>query len=138
MSLFLWKKSYETGIPDIDVQHRRLVGMINELSDAMLMQKGQRTVPHILEELVDYMQLHFSTEEAVMLKTSYPDMKEHCQAHLNLTRQVLEFKGRFDAEHELDSRELLNFLCEWLKNHIMVSDREFGKYVRSIKLRLID
>lgn len=133
MSLFLWKKSYETGMPDIDVQHRRLVGMINELSDAMLMQKGQRTVPHILEELVDYIQLHFSTEEAVMLKTSYPDMEEHSQAHLDLTRQVLEFKGRFDAEHELDSGELLNFLCEWLKNHIMVSDREFGKYVRSIK-----
>ena len=63
MTLFLWKRSYEIGIAEIDMQHRRLVGFINELSDAMMMQQGHRTIPHVIEELVEYIQLHFTTEE---------------------------------------------------------------------------
>ena len=40
MPLFLWKKSYEIGIAENDTQHRNLVGIINELPDAMMTQKG--------------------------------------------------------------------------------------------------
>ena len=61
MPLFLWKRSYEIGVAEIDVQHRRLVGFINELSDAMMVKQGHRAVPHVLEELIDYIQLHFTT-----------------------------------------------------------------------------
>ena len=65
MPLFLWKKSYEIGIDEIDNQHRKLVGIINELSDAMMVQKGYKAVPHILEQLTDYIQFHFTTEEEI-------------------------------------------------------------------------
>ena len=132
MSLFLWKKSYETGAPEVDVQHRRLVGMINELSDAMMERQGQKAVAHVLDELTSYIELHFDTEEALMKKCSYPGLTRHSNQHILLTRQVLEFREKFRLEHEVQSKELLDFLCSWLKNHIMVDDKEFGEYLRKI------
>jgi len=129
--LFLWKRSYEVGIVEIDLQHRRLVGFINELSDAMMMQQGHRAVPHVLEELVDYIQLHFTTEETAMQKTNYPELDEHRLEHLEMTGKVLDLRERYLREHSLDSGEVLNFLCDWLKNHIMVNDKKFGYFLQN-------
>jgi hemerythrin-like metal-binding protein len=136
MSLFLWKKSYEIGFPEIDMQHRRLVGLINELSDAMMISQGYRAVPHVLEELVDYVQLHFTSEESLMHEMNYPGQVEHCAEHLDFTGKILGYKGRYARDHDVDASELLRFMCEWLKNHIVARDQEFGRYMRRVEMGL--
>ncbi|GEM_PF-3807631 len=50
------------------MQHRRLVGLINELSDAMMVKRGHMSIQRVLVGLVDYIQVHFTTEEEVMLE----------------------------------------------------------------------
>ena len=130
MSLFLWKKSYETGIEEIDLQHRQLVCIINELSDAMMMQKGYMTVPHILEELVDYAQLHFTNEERIMDNAGYPALAEHQKEHLKLSEHIIQFQKDISHEHHVKSSEVLNFLCAWLKEHILVNDKEFASFFK--------
>jgi hemerythrin-like metal-binding protein len=129
MTLFLWKKSYHIGVPEVDAQHRRLVGMINELSDAMMDRHGQRTVPHILAELSDYIQLHFETEESYMQENRYPGIHQHKQMHIDLTKKVVDFREKARQGQEVKAKELLDFLCSWLKNHIMVEDKEFGAFI---------
>lgn len=128
--LFLWKKSYEIGVAEIDMQHRRLVGMINELSDAMMERRGQRAVKHVLDELKDFIVEHFETEESVMEKSGYPDLPQHRIKHVELTRQVLEFREKARGDQQLEAIELLDFLCDWLRNHMMVFDKEVGKYLK--------
>ena len=136
MPLFLWKKSYEIGCAEIDMQHRRLIRLINELSDAMMIRQGYRAVPHVLEELVDYIQLHFTSEEKLMQEMNYPGLDEHRKEHLDMTGKVLKFKSRHSRGHDLDASELLGFLCEWLKSHIVARDKEFGQYVRRVDMGL--
>ncbi len=132
MPLFLWKKSYEIGLAEIDTQHRNLVGIINELSDAMMNQKGYTVVPHILEKLVDYIQFHFTTEEEIMRDTKYPALDEHCQEHLAMTTKVIEFKRAYANNHEINVVEVLNFLCDWLKEHIVVSDKKLKAHIQTM------
>ncbi|MDG5469228.1 bacteriohemerythrin [Deltaproteobacteria bacterium IMCC39524] len=132
MPLFLWKKSYEIGLTEIDTQHRNLVGIINELSDAMMNQKGYTVVPHILEKLVDYIQFHFTTEEEIMRDTKYPALDEHCQEHLAMTTKVIEFKRAYAKNHEINVVEVLNFLCDWLKEHIVVSDKKLKAHIQTM------
>ena len=134
MPLFLWKKSYEIGIAEIDTQHRNLVGIINELSDAMMNQKGYTVVPHILEKLVDYIQFHFTTEEEIMRETKYPALDEHCQEHLAMTTKVIEFKRDYAKNHEINVVEVLNFLCDWLKEHIVVSDKKLKAHIQTMDI----
>lgn len=134
MTLFLWKKSYEIGVAEIDMQHRQLVGFINELSEAMMVKQGHRTVPHVIEELGAYILLHFTTEEALMEKSFYPGRADHHNKHLELTGKFLAFKDRYFQDQKLNPKELLDFMCNWLKDHIMMCDKEFGVYLRRAEM----
>jgi len=136
MPLFLWKKSYEVNIPEIDAQHRRLVEIINQLSDAMMLRQGYKVMPHILEELSAYVRLHFATEEKIMRKMNYPELEEHCQMHIELTQRVLEFRTVYANDHNLDTKALLDFLCQWLKDHIVVNDKAIGRFLRRLEMGL--
>lgn len=136
MSLFMWKKSYEIKVAEIDMQHRQLVGLINELSAAMMARQGHRAVHHVLGELINYTQGHFATEEALMQKMNYPGLDDHRQEHLSLAGKVLAYQEHYTRDKELGSSELLDFLCAWLKNHILVSDKAFGTYIRRVEMGL--
>ncbi len=133
MTLYMWNKRYEIGIAEIDAQHRHLVEIINELSDAMMEKKGYIAVPNILEHLADYSKLHFTTEERHMHEMNYPALAEHCQEHLDLTRKVLEFRKGCSTDHDPSSGELLNFLRDWLTSHIITSDQKIGKHYKYSK-----
>ncbi len=132
MQLFPWQQDYEIDIPEIDQQHRHLVGLINELSDAMIAQKGHKTAPQSLEKLADYIHLHFTTEEEVMRRGNYPAFDNHCQEHLEMTAAVLKFRKDYSDNHEVSPSELLGFLCAWLKNHILASDMELGQFLKTL------
>ena len=108
------------------------MGIINELSDAMMNKKGYIIVPHILEKLVDYIQFHFTTEEEIMRDTKYPALDEHCQEHLAMTTRVIEFKRAYAKNHEINVVEMLNFLCDWLKEHIVVSDKKLRAHIQAL------
>ncbi len=136
MPLFLWKKSYEIGVTEIDVQHHQLVNILNELSDAMMIKEGYKMVPQVLDKLEDYIQLHFTSEERLMHSSGYPNRDEHCKRHLNMTEKILELKKKSLEDKTPDPRELLDFLCGWLRNHILVEDKALGKHIRQIELGL--
>ena len=131
MQLFPWDRDYEIGIIEIDRQHRHLVDIINELADAMIAQKGHETVPLILDKLVDYIQLHFTTEEEVMRRENFPALDKQRREHLDMTGQVLEFRKNYSQNLEVSPSEVLGFLCTWLKSHILESDMEFGRFLNS-------
>jgi hemerythrin len=132
MQLFPWKDVYEIGIPEIDQQHRHLVGIINELSDAIIAQTGHETARHVLEKLLDYIQLHFTTEEEHMRRVNFPALDEHCQMHLEMTGEVLDLSENHSENLEASPSELLGFLCTWLDNHILGSDMEFGSFLQNL------
>ncbi len=133
MSLYLWNKNYEIGVTEVDNQHRKLVGMINDLSDAMMDKKGYLAIPHTLEQLGDYVQLHFTTEEEVMRDSKYPALEEHTREHLDLTKRFLEYKRAYSLDHESRPGKLLDFLRDWLKNHILESDKKIGNFIKTLK-----
>lgn len=67
-----------------------------------------------------------------MRKGDYPALDEHCQEHLAMTRDVLEFRKNYSESHKVSPSEVLGFLCDWLKNHILVSDMELGRFLKAL------
>jgi hemerythrin-like metal-binding protein len=131
MPLFIWKPSYELNVPEIDVQHRRLVGLINELYEAMKDARGQDVLNHILDELQEYIQKHFETEERCMKKHAYPELDAHKAEHLRLGSQVLELSELRHHENKIPTPELMSFLCTWLREHLAGTDKKFGQFLES-------
>ena len=62
-----WKSEYETGITEVDNQHKQLVDILNKLYEAMAVGKGKDVLESIFNELTSYTLTHFSTEEKYMV-----------------------------------------------------------------------
>jgi hemerythrin len=129
MSFMSWQTDYQVGVAEIDNQHRRLVQMVNSLHEAMKSGTGKTLVPKVLNELVEYTVSHFSTEERFMQGARYPEYSLHKRQHEELTRQVLKIKAQVDGDSPVNTIEVMNFLKNWLVNHILGSDKKLGQYI---------
>lgn len=136
MPLFAWRARYEIDIPEIDMQHRQLVGMINELFDAMKEDHGQQALHRILDRLLEYVPVHFETEERYMKNHNYPGLEDHLLEHMKLRSEVLELQDRRRNGERIATPELFEFLCDWLKEHISVRDKAFGEFLKQSKALL--
>ncbi len=61
--VFPWDANFETGIAVIDEQHQRLVQMLNDLAAAIAQQEEAVELQHVFDQLSDYADYHFKTEE---------------------------------------------------------------------------
>ncbi len=128
--LMPWSDRLVTGIDRIDDQHKRLVKMINELHRAMKMKKGARESGRILDGLAEYTKVHFANEEQMFEEFGYPDRVEHKDYHDKLVAQVMDFKAQFDEGRAALSMDLMVFLTDWLKNHIMKTDKAYVPFLK--------
>lgn len=128
MALIQWNDGLSVGVVEIDKQHQRLVGMINELYDAMKEGKGKDALGSIINGLIGYAGTHFRTEEKYFDKFGYPDARDHKKEHLDFTKKVAEFKNGFDKGRVGLSVEVMTFLSDWLQNHIKGADKKYGPF----------
>jgi hemerythrin-like metal-binding protein len=130
-----WNASFETGIPEIDSQHQRLVELVNALASHLAFQSDAPTLIRILDELEDYVTLHFRTEEAIWHRHLEGDALEvaHGQSHEGFVRKVRELRARVDSMSIDDAfEEILSYLSHWLAIHILEADRRMALVVRAL------
>jgi hemerythrin len=131
MPLLNWNESYSVKIAQIDSQHKKLVDIINNLHDSMKAGKSKEVLGKILNQLIDYTANHFKTEEDLFDKYGYPDKIAHKRQHGDLVDQVLKFKANYESGKSVLSIDLMNFLKEWLIQHMSGSDKKYSSYLNS-------
>jgi len=129
----IWDPSYETGDPQVDAEHRALIGMINKFHEAVQKQKARVIMDEVLKRLEDYILMHFSHEEQLMFESGYPDYKAHETAHRNLTRHANEMIQGFRSGTLGVPVTLSRFLQDWLSLHIMQTDKKMIRYLQEKK-----
>ncbi len=129
MSVFAWKPEYTVQNQQLDGHHQRLFQLVDRLQTAMSTGHGKQVIDPTLSELVQYAQYHFSAEETLMAAANFPALAEHKAQHEALTNKVLEFKREYDAGRVTLTVQVLQFLREWLQNHIIQSDRAYRPYL---------
>ena len=127
MPVLDWTSDLEIGIYEIDLQHRSLVSIANQLHDAIQRDKGTQTVDWILEELLLYAKMHFQTEEKYMQRYEHDESAQHKQEHGELLKAMKRFKRKLNLGDEDVADELMQFLHDWLAAHLTGSDRSLGK-----------
>jgi hemerythrin len=131
MSLFAWKNEYSIGHGPIDGQHQRLFALASDLHMAIIQGKAKIALVKILADLVNYTKTHFATEERLMQAQGYPEYATHKALHDQLTKRVIAFQKEFEAGHAAVSMDLLQFLKDWLTNHIGATDRKVAEFLNS-------
>ncbi len=126
-----WAMVYSVNHPEIDEQHKVLIGMLNEMDAIITKEEFNYTnLIHTMECLEEYVKTHFSFEENLMLWQSYPDIMVHTKAH-NIFRDKLQNTYVLDIEKPINFyNEMSQYLTDWLMNHIMNMDRHLGNYLK--------
>ncbi|MDK9708525.1 MAG: bacteriohemerythrin [Desulforhopalus sp.] len=128
--LMRWDSSLQLGIGQIDDQHKQLVAMINDLHRAMKRRQTLEIMGGILERLVNYTVYHFGNEEKLFQKHGYPEYEQHKKIHETLVGKVIEFKSKIDRGDSTISMELMDFLKDWLVNHIKGTDKKYVPFLQ--------
>jgi len=118
MVYIVWRKNYSVGVPSLDAQHEKLVGIINTLYDRIRAGKGAEGIVKVLDELSAYADSHFRHEEALMGEARYPGLKDQEISHNAYRARVLELGKTFQKQ----PLQVLEFLKEWWLTHITKSD----------------
>lgn len=132
MAFIDWNSNLSVGVEAIDDQHKKLIGLVNDLFDAMSDGKGNETLSYIFVELVEYTKTHFSYEESLMNKHPYENKEFHLNEHKGLTEQVIDLHTKFKSGQATITVPVLNFLRSWLNNHILETDKRYGAYLNSV------
>ncbi len=130
MALLEWNSSYSVGIQPMDRQHTVLFGLLNSLHFSMMKGQAQTLTGPLLKKLIDYTHTHFAEEEALMAKAGYPGLPDHRVKHRDLLKQVEDLAARHQRGEMAVNLQLLNFLRDWLSNHIPNVDHEYGPWLK--------
>ena len=135
MALVRWTDDLSVNIQEIDRQHKELVTMINNLHNAMLQGKGKNALGQIINGLTGYIDDHFSTEEDYFNRFRYPDRRSHVSEHAEFTKKVHEFRQKVLADRQNVTIEMIDFLYDWLTNHILVRDKQYEQFLHDQGVR---
>ena len=131
--MYEMKPEYFIGIDLIDEEHKQIFAYANEayeLLHAEFTPDKYDNISDILEKLREYTKKHFADEEAYMESIHYKRLFTQKVQH----QAFIEKLEEFDLEHMQDSEDqdeqimnILNFLTDWLINHILHVDGLIGK-----------
>jgi len=113
----------------MDDQHKKLFKLMSELNAAMTAGKSQTVMGPLLASLLDYTRYHFAAEEALLSQAGYPPIVAHRGLHRDLTKEVEDYIRRFNDGEIALSVGLMDFLQDWLKDHIQKEDQPYGLWL---------
>ncbi len=129
--MYEFKEEYKTGIDFIDEQHEKLFHIADRtyylLKDELSIDKYDKII-ELINELKEYTAYHFKCEEEYMESIKYKRMFTQKVEHESFIKKLDEIDlGKVDENQDEYIMEILEFLSNWLINHICRNDILIGK-----------
>ncbi len=123
-----WKESYSVGVEELDLQHCKLLDLINEIAGLRSKGATEKTCFAVLNAMIKYAEMHFETEERYFGTSGYPDSSRHLRAHEEFVEEVFSMVRDLDQEM-LTLGAIAIYLQEWYKDHILGTDRKYMPFL---------
>jgi len=130
MAYIEWLPSWDTGIAELDRQHRELVAEIDRLFLALKEGSPEKVAERTLLHLSEYVEFHFKTEERCMLEAHYPGLPAHRAEHDALRNEVKAIVDAYLAGGGALTVKLSEYLKNWLIHHLDTTDRIMAEHLR--------
>lgn len=124
MVLIEWRKEFETGIPDIDYEHKELVDIINSLHAHVESGVDPGRTKAFLGEVFARIAAHFALEESIMRKYAYDEYEAHKAEHEKLLDDIRDIMDGATSEY---AHSLSSVVRDWFVNHFKSKDARLHK-----------
>lgn len=125
--MYEMKEEYKIGNELIDAEHTHLFELADEayqlLKEEFVTDKYDQ-IMGILQELREYTKKHFADEENFMESIDYPALFIQKAQHKTFVDKLEELDDmNLDENQDKIIEDLLQFLTDWLVNHIVKMDK---------------
>lgn len=128
MDLFVWDRSFSTGLSDLDEQHQGLINTFNELHTTLYgaplpPEQREAVLRRSVDRLMAYARTQFSAEEALMQQHGLDERHVfvHRRQHEQFIRNLRELWNERESVAEVPAR-LMGFLSSWIGLHVLGVD----------------
>ena len=130
MAIVEWTPDLNTGIPDIDEQHKQMLHHINDFYEAANA-KDKNRMSIVLFDLINSTLAHFQYEEALMEQAKYPLLEPHRRVHKNFIDKLMALHEKLQTMETTDDIAvlLIDSLDGWLFRHIRINDKGYTNSV---------
>jgi hemerythrin len=119
----------KTGEKTIDAEHDLQMQLLDSLSQSLASSGDSSATRHLLEQFIEFSDMHFLSEQLIMRLHSYPGYEAHFQQHTRLMKKVRDIREDIVQGKTTSSLQLLLELRDWLLNHIATEDIAFGDFL---------
>jgi hemerythrin-like metal-binding protein len=130
-----WDDSYSVGVKALDIQHQRIVRLINVLIEAGAAEVNSELVSDTLTEMTQYAEDHFRIEEGLLASHDYPQLDEHREEHLEFRQRIAELALETMEGRPTVALELLAFLRELWHGHVLETDMLYKRFLNQRGVR---
>ena len=132
---FHWTEAYSVNITVLDEQHKQLIETVNQLDQALRKGEGKAALDSVLDKLVEYALVHFAAEESLMQEHDFPGLFTHRTQHEEFRKKLAAYLEAHKAGKPGTSVSLLFFMQEWLKEHVIKTDKLYSAYLNARGVR---
>ena len=133
--IVVWGPMYATGIPLIDIQHRELISLTNQLYRACIIgdDELQTVFREAMGRMVDYVRFHFAAELKLLEAIHYSEFPNHKKMHETLVGNILEAVKEQEEGKKFVPNNFVRTLRDWVFGHIAIEDRKYSLFVAKQK-----
>lgn len=135
MTLLTWNHACTVGVRAMDDQHGILMDAINELRQALIHGAGREKISELLDQLIEFTRMHFSSEEQLMEQSGFDGLEEHRAAHHRMLAEILQGAHRLQYGDGVQLRPLLCGMHDGFLEHIESIDQSYGPWLRDRGIR---
>ena len=119
MPLIEWRKEFETGVVDVDHEHKQLVDLINQFHEEATAGASYPRIQDFLGEVFAKIAAHFALEESIMRKYAYDEYEAHKAEHEMLLDEIRDI---MDVTTPNYGEALSAAVRDWFVNHFKSKD----------------
>ena len=128
MEQIMWTDKFSVGVAQLDAQHKTLIAMVNRLLSSPEVTTRSETISDLLSDMTDYARTHFRTEEELMRQHGYPMLDEQIAQHRSFRKKAVDFCTATTLAIDEIPDTMLNYLREWLLEHILTVDMQYKPF----------
>jgi hemerythrin len=128
-----WNQGLSVGGKKGDDEHRLQVELINALEEIVQRGGDQTLAERTMEQLADFSNVHFRSEELLMDLYAYAQREAHKQEHGRFAEQLQDIRVKFAGGATSQALEAIRTWRSKMIEHIRSMDQHFAGLESAIK-----
>ena len=129
MNHLKWSPAFETGVAEIDDDHRNLFALAEAIREGVA-KRNTALISVPAQAFIDAAEKHFAREEEILVRVAFPDIDGHKVYHASLLTKAKQLKQVCDVEMDPEkAKACYDEVITFLIDDVVRGDSQFKSYV---------